>query len=175
MTVKCVAGRVTMADDGEFDGRGWDAAGSHRPQRFWHLPSTLTNYVYLLHPAEPDVCMDVFTVPLKRFDGPSENQVRRITYHTVDDNIRRDVLARRFALKRGTLSKVSEDSLRFRQGSRAKTRRYLGYDLSHLPSRRHDAGKLLRMFDRCECSTCRSREEWDKIVHVDSEDENYDI
>ena len=76
MTVKCVAGRVTMADDGEFDGRGWDAAGSHRPQRFWHLPSTLTNYVYLLHPAEPDVCMDVFTVRSKRFDGPSENQVR---------------------------------------------------------------------------------------------------
>ena len=132
-----------------------------------------TNYVYLLPPAESSASL--LTVRSKGFDGLSEHQVQRITYRTLGDSIRRDVLARSFSLKRGTLSNGSEDSLKFLKGTRTSTTRYLGYDLAHLPSQRHDAGKLLRMFDRCECSTCRAWEEWDTIVHFDSDEESYDI
>ena len=99
--------------------------------------------VYLL-PRDMCASSSSFSVRAKVFDGPSENMIKHIS-RSSGERAGNAVLARKFSLKRGTLSlpnNISADARKFREGHRSSTKRCI----ESFPAQRHDAKKLIEMF-----------------------------
>ena len=100
------------------------------------------NGVYLLPPAESSVSRHI--VRSKGFDGPSENMVKHNS-RSSGERAGNAILARKFSLERGTLSlpNNSADARKFHEGTRTNTTRCI----ESFPAQRHDAERVVRMFE----------------------------